>query len=1115
MYIMTEPYTETILVTCDRQSAKTKSNDGLNSTWTNDFNNTIQLNPGDRVSVYNSFVSERGSATPDSVEFKGVKLDKQKTLKYTTISDTSFFKTAGDDFKDIVYRQQLSTNEEKLDLHDNKASIVINYYKNMDCLSYYHLPRRFIYVDGLANRFFRRDSVVSGRTNTEPAPTSYLDVGGNTNFFYNHQKWGLVQDDYFGELETLDNTQTIFREGRVHQWKLKNDNSRYTIMCRTNTILEVPENLPADWDDNFPPPHAKDPEYFDYKILREKIDLEVDPGFSSSNYVAEEVSRQLQQSEELPDETYIASWESTNGNDVAVIRQKTSKTYKSKTYKPFNSSNDYYQTRDKYDKSISNFNPPALPGAPIGTSGPALVIGVFTPDGFIYESDNTTNAEEIVDYYRTYQYIGVKRPEIYEAGSELNDIFGLGGGITTSRPEGDIDLDYSKSFGIPIYNLTYNKENLLKLKKFIDTQGLYPELFSEDNIRFMIRDRPAGSQGASDNVYMSANNNPYININNARYLHINSQEIKKYNNLIGDDYRNAFYDAQFGKVTFTNLIQLGNSGYDWRGIDPTDNTQYSREDTDRLVSNPFFFKYDPDYKDTYFERPYGSDLGGNFANWTPFDITKTPKPKLTYGCFGVDPTTNFIMIFPCMLQGALTNLSDGTPTRNIGLPPRTFTHTNTSGELVFEEFNKIGFDRHFNAWGNAVINLTTGIPQDSFVNPYPNTQNHAPANFNGTLTQYGMTIPDVATSESGATPLSKYQYQTANNRESGNIQKYLAKQYLGADNPRLVFDGNHFVFDGLHTPLNKGNLNDTDDPPDGRESDVVYKINPSQKYDNWSPVQYPYEEAVRMDYIHKDQAADKQSQVYIRMNRNLEENTIYDGTTGIFIEDFGFDEDSWEDGFWGRLGFSYTQFNSGVEKSDRNTRISSVIEKTNILTTNAEVDMRDTKGWNQNKFGNPRYDGKILHSYQFFAYHMSDQKNIDGYLKYIPEIVEGQVGVQIVADDYPVQLNNGYYGIRSDIISNSINALGDGNVSYPLVSISDKINSVKDFYISSPSSVQHTITKPTIISSITTKITDPDGSLARCSPRSVVIYKIEKERIIKDLLTEMRMKFEKEEMDKK
>ena len=55
---MTDIYEETILISCDRESAQTKQDDGLNSTWTNNFNNTLQLEPGDKVSVYNSFVSE-------------------------------------------------------------------------------------------------------------------------------------------------------------------------------------------------------------------------------------------------------------------------------------------------------------------------------------------------------------------------------------------------------------------------------------------------------------------------------------------------------------------------------------------------------------------------------------------------------------------------------------------------------------------------------------------------------------------------------------------------------------------------------------------------------------------------------------------------------------------------------------------------------------------------------------------------------------------------------------------------------------------------------------------------------------------------------------------------
>jgi len=1127
MYIMTEPYTETILVTCDRESAKTKTDDGLNSTWTNDFNNTIRLNPGDRVSVYNSFVAERGSATPDSVEFKGVKLDKQKTITYTTLeqrrSQPIFHR---DTFIIPVYQEIITKQEEVVDLQDNKASVIINYYKNADCLSYYQLPRRFIAptpTDPDYDKWFEFDSTGKGRLNREDAILFDTNNLGVAVFRENYEKYGLIDEDYIGELHISGDAQNINAKGRVRLWKTKNDNSRYTIMGKTNTIL-TRETIKSQFDDvppffpsSYPPYYARDPEWFDYKIIREKIDLEVEPGFSSANYVAEEISKQLQQSEEIEDEEYLVRADHGGLFTASNLVQKSSKVLKSNTYKPFNSSNDYLNTQDNYNTCLNNETP--NPGANFGENGPTQL--TIDQLGNV-KANNNNDKDEINDYYKSYQYIGCKRPEIYETGSELNDIFGFKAFTPETPIEQGITEDESHRHGIILYDFEYNQTNLTKLKNFIDSQAKYPELFSPHNIFLIEKQRygvpiPDGTPGLPiapfENIYMRTNAEPYINVNNARFFHINDNEYQYYNNLVGSDINFNKYATDIEE--WAEYISLGCSYYDWRGGDPT-NPQLPTRALNELFmrSKPFFFYYDPDYKDTYFDNPYGSDFDPvDYNNHPDYNISQTPKPKLTYGCFGKDPVSNSVVIYPCMLQGREIQLDDGTNTNNMGLPPQIFRHQNQAGNDVFQQYNKFGFDRHWNAWGTSMINLTTGIPNDSFNNPYPNTEAHAPAEFNGTLTQFGRTFPDVADPKSNTNPLSIFTEDI--DTIDPELQKLINKQYLGADNPQLIFDGNHFVFEGLHTPLNKGNLNDTDDPPDGREADVVYKINPSQKYDNWSPIQFPYEEAVGFDYTHKAQGEPKQSDVYVRMNRNLVENTIYDGTTGIFIEDFGFNKDSWEQGFWGRLGFSYSQFNSGVDKSDRNTRISSVIDKTNILTTNAEIDMRDTKGWNQNKFGNPRFDGKILHPYQFYAYNLTDNENVDGYLKFLPEIVVGQTPIQIVADEYPVQLNNGYYGIRSDIISNSINALGDGNVSYPLVSISDKINSVKDFYISSPSSVQHTITKPTIVSSITTKITDPDGSLSRCSKRSVVIYKVEKERVIKDLLTEMRMKFEKEEMDKK
>ena len=61
-----EEYTDTTLVECDRESSQTKSSTD-NSRWTNDFNNTINLDAGDRVSVYSSFICERGANQPNSV----------------------------------------------------------------------------------------------------------------------------------------------------------------------------------------------------------------------------------------------------------------------------------------------------------------------------------------------------------------------------------------------------------------------------------------------------------------------------------------------------------------------------------------------------------------------------------------------------------------------------------------------------------------------------------------------------------------------------------------------------------------------------------------------------------------------------------------------------------------------------------------------------------------------------------------------------------------------------------------------------------------------------------------------------------------------------------------
>ena len=1146
---MTDIYNETIIISCDRESAQTKQDDGLNSTWTNTFNNTLKLEAGDRVSVYNSFVSERGSATTNSVEFKGVSLGQTKKIKYSTITPTTYT-PPGSLVDAITYQETISEVQEDQEIFDNKCAIVINYYKTTDGLSNYHLPRRYIKNNDAGhtssdNSWFKDDSIVMGRVNREASDVFFVDSFNDTNYVQEEQKFGLVDDDYTSILDENANTvdgvsDVTVRQGRVKRWILRNNNERYTIMARKKTIMEdfftfdktdinnVIDTYPADWDAQFPPYYAREPEYFDYVIYREKLELEVSPGFNSAEFIASDLTRQLQQTDinepESQRNTFTTNIPGGGGTVDQVITQETNLLLKSKCYKPFNSSNDYYQTSTNFKGSLDNTNPPGVGAAgQEGISGPTEVFKLANPPAKWNVNNKISSVIEgrqvnpTVDYYQTYQYIGCKRPEIYDAGTKLNDIFGFSL-ITKTPAEGDYAHYLQQGL---ILKLQYNETNLQKLKTFIESQEKYPELFKPKNIKLWsdvtkkigVGYTPEDEDDPSANPYTDATyQTVHINENNARFLHMNDCLWTKLNNSLDSD------DLSAGE-SYVGRIPLGNSYYNWRGNginlagNVLDKTTFSRTLTEKCQSRSFFFAYDPAQRDTYYETPLGDE---NY-------VEGVTSKKLTYGAFGKTNVNgvDYIMVFPNVLQGNRNILNNYgyNVGNNIGIPPTFFSHLildGTHGVMDDNGGQKIGFDRHWNAWGTACISLTTGIPEYSFNNPYPGTVDPpGSTNYDGTTTQYGYSFPDINSPEValGGNP-SIFESQGKNIQVSNN------KQYLGADTPTISYDGNHFNFTNLHTPLNKGNLDELNVAPSGDEATLCYKINPTQKYNNWSPVQFPYEELVKFNYVPPTGGTNTQNDSYTRMNRNLSPFTIYDTTTGIFIEDFGYNDKTFDDGIWGRLGFEKKQLYSGVVKSDRNTRMGSSVVNTNILTTNVAIDTVDSKSWSQDKFYNSFHDGSICKAYQFFGYDLGQAAFpgnwADKYLKFLPEIIIQPVFSNVfTGNDYPVQLDNGYYGIRSDLLTNSINAMGDGNVAYPLVAIASKTSDVKDFYVSSPGAISHTITKPKILSSITTKIVDPNGSPARCSSKSVIVYRIEKTRRTSfDIVEDMRRQIEREEAEK-
>ena len=91
----------------------------------------------------------------------------------------------------------------------------------------------------------------------------------------------------------------------------------------------------------------------------------------------------------------------------------------------------------------------------------------------------------------------------------------------------------------------------------------------------------------------------------------------------------------------------------------------------------------------------------------------------------------------------------------------------------------------------------------------------------------------------------------------------------------------------------------------------------------------------------------------------------------------------------------------------------------------------------------------------------------------------------------------GYYAIRSNLLENTPFIGGKkNNTMMPIIGIIDKMNAAGDFYYSQESSLVFTITKPIALASIDVSIHDPDGSYARCSEQSTILFKIKKDRIM-------------------
>ncbi len=183
-------FQHTTLLECNREQSVQRGVEGDNhAIFTNRMGKVVELDVGDTISVKSAFINKRGSANPNSIEFKGesigvnVSFRQTATAKespttysldnrYPTISHRSndtaragsvSTKTnpylASDsltmaenhgDMSDIAFKQ-IFTEEVTKDIKDNEMYLETEYYRNADGGNYTFLPRRSKRLSGVDN----------------------------------------------------------------------------------------------------------------------------------------------------------------------------------------------------------------------------------------------------------------------------------------------------------------------------------------------------------------------------------------------------------------------------------------------------------------------------------------------------------------------------------------------------------------------------------------------------------------------------------------------------------------------------------------------------------------------------------------------------------------------------------------------------------------------------------------------------------------------------------------------------------------------------------------------------------------------------------------------------
>jgi len=953
-----QSYNQTILLDCNRLSSEEYSASNLAQTdtaiFTNKVSNGITLDVGDQVSIQSAHIAQRG-AGGQVIQMDG-KVLGEKVINYTETTNSSFigfFKsTDTDGYSPTGYAYETSENaSETVKMKDNEASVVFSYYKTSNGENNIGLPRNY-------------GSATSGNATEAGDPTSTTNnsvfwnasdsFGKGCNTFHLSASHTFL-DDYL----TTDGMNACGNPCKI--MKVKQDNTKFTLFKRDEIVWRHDAVSSASAAHVLKPLGDRpDPAIASYNRFKQKVQIGTRVGYNTPSTISTDVTDTLLD---------------TDNPQKIIDDDSTSSFVDSTLYKAFPCANYLHMSQENASEFFNTFVVDSMPNS----------------------SDNDDLAKTPVNnnkslaYINNYAFVGFKRPDLVEAGRETFAYHGNLVNACITRAEGTTAIIKT--------NLTYSDEVCSKLKRFFDSQPLYPELF----------DYAADSSNGITNYDSYNTTSASLNASfrhESRFLHLGlggfggfAHEQAALSSLGGDNYN----------VSYSN----------------TNPEPPSRTNCSDCSSNPIFIYFNSN----------SSDSPANATNGTR-------KDNLAYG-FALNES-GFIAFM----------------TEPIGGIPDSYFDEQARSPDVINKNTKIGYDYHFNAFGNAAIALSSGFH-----------------------------------------PLQYYGQQEFTDG------KHIRQVYCGANNCLFNFNTteSRFELSNLHSPEKVGNFYNAGDPTPAntvfgppaapQAGNDCFKINKQLKYDNWSPSLQPYP-LIDLTSVGSD-PADISQKTFVDININLSVGTVYDSHGGVVIEDMGINENKWTDSIWGLLGFEYGQFNASGSLEDINNynfRITNDTVNVSGITTNANITSSTGQEFFTNVYGINMFNCMIESETAFYNTSKTllnvDSATPDHTVP--PTIVVGDAeSTKIKAKQIPRKLLKGYFLINSDILDTA----NYYQLANPLqtMAIVGKYNGANDFVNYDGGGAVFTVTKKKTITAIKTQILDPEGGLAQVGDNSGIIYRVDKQ----------------------